>query len=56
MAGRPVVYDPVAETEYLVEADLQAAEEDAVLGPLASTYEPNSDRRRSARAPPALAC
>lgn len=44
MAGRPVVYDPVAETEYLVEADLQAAEEDAVLGPLASTYEPNSDR------------
>jgi hypothetical protein len=42
--GRPPAYDPIAETEFLVRADLGAAERAGVLGPLASTYDPDSDR------------
>ncbi len=42
--GKPAEYDPVRETEYLIEADLETAEEDEVLGMLASAYNPESDR------------
>jgi hypothetical protein len=44
--GRPPSYDPSAETEYLVQADLDAAEHDGTLRHLASTYDPASDRLR----------
>lgn len=37
-------YDPVAETEYLVEGDLHDAEVDASLKHVASTYDAESDR------------
>ncbi len=37
-------HDPVSETEYLVEADLSAAEYDGTLRRLASTYDGASDR------------
>jgi hypothetical protein len=36
--GKPPAYDPVAETEYLVQAALAEAEADGTLGALASTY------------------
>lgn len=42
--GRPPAFDPVRETEYLVEADLAAAEYDDTLRLLASTYLAESDR------------
>lgn len=42
--GRPPVYDPVAEAEYLVEADLMAADYDGTLGWIASTYDAAADR------------
>ena len=42
--GKPPAYDPVAETEYLVESGLPEAEQDGVLPLLASTYDPASDR------------
>jgi len=42
--GKPPTYDPVRETEYLLEGDLRHAEEDGVLRHLASTYDPQSDR------------
>lgn len=42
--GKPAEYDPTRETEYLVEADLETAETDDVLGALASVYDPGSDR------------
>ena len=42
--GRPPAYDPVAETEYLLEAGLPEAEEDGTLRLLASTYDGRSDR------------
>jgi len=42
--GRPPAYDPIAETEYLVESDLLEAEKDGVLRHLVSTYDPDSDR------------
>jgi hypothetical protein len=42
--GKPPEYDPLAETEYLVEADLDAAEYDGTLPLTASTYLPDSDR------------
>jgi hypothetical protein len=42
--GRPAAYDPIRETEYLVEADLKAAEYDGTLTHLASTYDARSDR------------
>jgi hypothetical protein len=44
--GPPPAYDPVAETEYLVQSGLDEAEEDGVLSPLVSTYDPASDRLR----------
>jgi len=42
--GKPPAWDPVAETEYLVHAELPDAEADGVLPPLVSTYDPASDR------------
>ncbi len=42
--GPPPPYNPVSETEYLVQAGLEDAEWDGVLGPLASTYDRQSDR------------
>lgn len=42
--GKPPPYDPTAETEYLLRADLQAAEYDGTLVELASTYVASSDR------------
>lgn len=41
--GRPPAYDPIRETEYMVEGNLAQAEEDMTLGYLASTYDPRSD-------------
>ena len=40
----PPSYDPVSEIEFLVRGDLQAAEWDGALEPIASTYIPGSDR------------
>lgn len=42
--GRPPAYDPVRETEYLVKGNLADAEQDDVLGMIASTYDPANDR------------
>jgi hypothetical protein len=42
--GPPAAFDPLAETEYLVEADLADAEYDGSLRNLASTYDGASDR------------
>lgn len=42
--GKPPAYDPLAETEYLVECDLGDAEYDGTLRYVASTYDPASDR------------
>ncbi|MFC1790960.1 PEP/pyruvate-binding domain-containing protein [Gemmatimonadota bacterium] len=42
--GKPPAYDPVAETEYLTQADLGEAEHDGTLRYLASTYDGASDR------------
>jgi len=42
--GPPAAFDPLAETEYLVEADLADAEYDGTLRNLASTYDGASDR------------
>lgn len=42
--GKPPAYDPVAETEYLVEAGLPEAESDGTLRWIASTYDAASDR------------
>jgi len=42
--GKPPTYDPIQETEYLSEGDLGHAESDGVLGEVASTYDPQSDR------------
>ncbi len=42
--GKPPAYDPIAETEYLLEADLSEAEADGTLHYLASTYDGASDR------------
>lgn len=42
--GKPPAYDPVAETEYLVEGGLEDAEYDGTLRYVASTYDPTSDR------------
>lgn len=42
--GKPAEYDPLRETEYLMEADLETAEADEVLGVLASVYDSESDR------------
>ncbi len=42
--GKPPMYDPVKETEYLVECNLEDAEYDNVLKYVASTYIPADDR------------
>jgi hypothetical protein len=42
--GRPPEFDPTAEAEYLIQADLSAAEYDGTLHALASTYDASSDR------------
>ncbi|MEJ2402023.1 MAG: PEP/pyruvate-binding domain-containing protein [Xanthomonadales bacterium] len=42
--GRPPAYDPIAETEYLVQADLAAAHYDDTLAAVASTYDANRGR------------
>jgi hypothetical protein len=42
--GPPPPYDPISESEYLVQADLTAAEADGVLHRLVSTYDPVGDR------------
>ncbi len=41
--GKPPAYDPVSETEYLVQANLADAEADGVLEVLASTYDGERD-------------
>ena len=42
--GKPPAYDPAAETEYLVKADLAAADYDDTLAGVASTYDAGRDR------------
>ncbi len=42
--GEPPPYDPVRETEYLVQRPLSDAEADEALRYLVSTYDPGSDR------------
>ena len=42
--GTPLVYDPIKETEYLIQEDLATAEHDGTLDYLCSTYDPQSDR------------
>ena len=41
--GKPPAYDPVSESEYLVQANLVDAEADEVLYLLASTFDPDRD-------------
>ncbi len=42
--GKPPVYDPIRESEYLLQDDLIAAEQDGNLTYLASTYDVGADR------------
>jgi hypothetical protein len=42
--GRPPAYDPTSETEYLVTADLAAADYDDTLSAVASTFDAERDR------------
>jgi len=42
--GKPPVYDPVSEVEYLVRGTLRDAESDEALRFVASTYDPTRDR------------
>jgi len=42
--GKPAAYNPITETEYLVQEDLITAEKDGVLPYLASTYDPHAKR------------
>lgn len=42
--GEPPAWDPIVETEYLVESSLAEAEADGNLQYLASTYDPGADR------------
>ncbi len=42
--GKPPEYDPVKETEYMVQGDLKDAEMDGTLQHVASTYVPERDR------------
>jgi hypothetical protein len=42
--GPAAAYDPVAETEYLLEGTLEQAEQDGALALAASTYDPARDR------------
>ena len=50
--GTPLVYDPVKETEYLIQEDLSIAEHDGTLDYLCSTYDPQSDRLVPGKANP----
>lgn len=50
--GTPLVYDPIKETEYLVQEDLATAEHDGTLDYLCSTYDPQSDRMALGKANP----
>jgi hypothetical protein len=42
--GRPPAYDPIRETEYLLQGGLDAAEQDGTLRFVASTYDAQRDR------------
>ncbi len=42
--GAPLIYDPLRETEYLIQGDLSTAEKDGTLKELCSTYDPQGDR------------
>jgi len=42
--GEPVDWDPMAETEYLLECPLGVAADDGTLGAVASSYDPHSGR------------
>ncbi|MCB2229479.1 PEP/pyruvate-binding domain-containing protein [bacterium] len=42
--GQPSAYDPMTETEYLLQAELSDAEYDDTLRDVASTYQPENDR------------
>jgi hypothetical protein len=42
--GKPPAYNPIVETEYLVKADLAAADYDDTLAAVASTYDAQRDR------------
>ena len=42
--GQPPAYDPMHDTEYLLEGNLKEAEYDNTLTYIASTYDPNSER------------
>jgi len=42
--GKPPAYDPIKETEYMLQADLNDAESDDTLGLVASTFQPENDR------------
>jgi hypothetical protein len=42
--GKPPAFDPIKETEYLVQSELEAAEVDGTLRYAASTYDAASDR------------
>lgn len=42
--GKPPAFDPIRETEYLLQCELRAAEQDGQLDWLASTYDAQSDR------------
>jgi hypothetical protein len=47
--GPPPLPDPLRETEYLIQADLETAGEDGVLDHLVSTYDHAADRLRMGR-------
>ena len=42
--GEPLEYNPIAETEYMLEKSITAAEIDGTLNHLVSTYDPNAQR------------
>jgi hypothetical protein len=42
--GKPPAFDPIRETEYLINANLNDAEYDGTLRRIASTYDPRSER------------
>lgn len=44
--GKTPMYDPIKETEFMVELELQDAEKDGTLNHIASTYDAESDRLR----------
>lgn len=44
--GKPPAYDPIRETEYLLNCGMDEAEADGTLSAVASTYDSQSDRMR----------